>query len=89
MHAHAHNYKDRRPVLDAMYEVAFTWPESAGDNLGGLSDATLREAMAMIPDEYHRSAPTMAERFIAAVLANAADCGRSPYTIALLALDAS
>lgn len=72
-------------VHDAIFEAAVVRPELAAEI--GLSSAAYREAMTMIPDEYHRPGRTLRERFIASVIANAADMGISPYTMACFALD--
>lgn len=75
-------------VLDALHEAAITRPEiAAPDSAHFVKARALREAFAFIPDEHHRPGTSIGERFVASVIANAVAAGRSPYTIALFALD--
>lgn len=75
-------------VLDALHEAAITRPEIAAPfSAHYVKASALREAFAFIPNEHHRPGATIGERFVASVIANAVAAGRSPYTIALFALD--
>lgn len=61
--------------------------------LDAIDEARLLDAvdfaasMAFIPDEFHRPGARAEDRFVASVIANARTAGRSPYTVALFALD--
>jgi hypothetical protein len=76
-------------VLDALHEVSITQPDVASDTTGFFIKASaLRAALNFIPDEYRLTRSTLGETFVASVIANATAADRSPYTIALFALDA-
>jgi hypothetical protein len=83
-------YSDKQiAVLDALHEVSITRPEIASDTSGFFVKAsTLRAAFDFIPDEYRLRRATLGETFVASVIANATAIDRSPYTVALFALDA-
>jgi len=49
--------------------------------------ADFAEALKFVPDEFHGSEHSLEDRFVAAVVRNAVAVGRSPYTVALFALD--
>ena len=68
------HYRDRRAVRDAVSEASPTREE-------------LRAAFYFIPGEFVGYESDLAERFEHAVIRNAVAVNRSPYTVALFALD--
>ncbi|HUT74376.1 MAG TPA: hypothetical protein VM221_06040 [Armatimonadota bacterium] len=80
--------QEQTSVLDALIEVAILRPEIAADSPHFVSSRALRQALAFIPDEHHTSDHAIGARFVASVVANARALARSPYTVALFALDA-
>ena len=82
-------HKETTAVFDALQEVSVTQPETASaHSRHHVTDATLREAFSWLPDEHHKPGATLGERFVASVVANARAAERSPFTVALFALDA-
>ena len=85
---HPHRDTEITAVHDALTEAAVTLPEIANPHSRfGVSDSALRDAMRFIPDEHHACDFDLGARFVASVIANARAAGRSPYTVALFALD--
>ncbi len=77
--------QEMKSVHEALHEAAIVRPELATEN--GLKLSAFREALRFIPNEFHARNTNLRDRFVASVVSNARAANRSPYTVALFALD--